>query len=216
MFTGIIQQLGKIENITPKQGDVRLTINTADWDMTDVSLGDSICVNGVCLTAVELSEQSFVADVSGETLKKTILGDAVVGTRVNLEKALRLSDRLGGHIVSGHVDGIGLVTERYQEARSWRFVIRAPKDLVRYIAAKGSITINGISLTVNDVNDDQFDVNIVPHTLQCTTMNDLQVGTAVNLEIDLLARYLEKLLSSAEVKDSGVSKDLLQKSGFWK
>lgn len=216
MFTGIIEQVGKIENITPKQGDMRLTIHTADWDMSDVTLGDSICVNGVCLTAVELFEQSFVADVSGETLQKTILGDAVVGTRVNLEKALRLADRLGGHIVSGHVDGIGHVTERYQDARSWRFVIRAPKDLVRYIAPKGSITINGISLTVNDVNDDQFDVNIVPHTLQCTTMNDLQVGTTVNLEIDLLARYLEKLLTSGEVKEYGVSKDLLQKSGFWK
>ena len=162
MFTGIIEQVGKIENITPKQGDVRLTIHTADWDISDVVLGDSICVNGVCLTAVELHKQAFVADVSGETLQKTILGDAVSGTRVNLEKALRLSDRLGGHIVSGHVDGIGEVTERYQDARSWRFMIRAPKELVRYIAPKGSITINGISLTVNNVNDDQFDVNIVP------------------------------------------------------
>jgi len=216
MFTGIIQEVGKIENITPKQGDVRLTIHTADWDLSDVELGDSICVNGVCLTAVELHAKAFVADVSSETLQMTILGDAVVGTRVNLEKALRLSDRLGGHIVSGHVDGVGHVTERYQEARSWRYVIRAPKELVRYIAPKGSITINGISLTVNNVTDDQFDVNIVPHTLQCTTMNDLQVGTAVNLEIDLLARYLEKLLTSSDNSDYGVSKDLLQKSGFWK
>ena len=216
MFTGIIQQIGKIENITPKQGDMRLTIDTADWDLSDVALGDSICVSGVCLTAVELHDHAFVADVSSETLQKTVLGDAVVGTRVNLEMALRLADRLGGHIVSGHVDGIGEVTERYQEARSWRFVVRAPADLVRYIAPKGSITINGISLTVNNVNNDQFDVNIVPHTLQCTTMNDLKVGSSVNLEIDLLARYLEKLLTSVEVNDSGVSKDLLQKSGFWK
>lgn len=216
MFTGIIAQVGKIDNITPKQGDMRLTINTGDWDISEVALGDSICVNGVCLTAVELHENAFVADVSNESMQKTILGEAVVGTRVNLEMALRLSDRLGGHIVSGHVDGIGHVTERYQESRSWRFVVRAPKELVRYIAPKGSITINGISLTVNDVNEDQFDVNIVPHTFDCTTMSDLNVGSAVNLEIDLLARYLEKLLSSDEVKDYGVSKDLLQKSGFWK
>ena len=161
-----------------------------------------------------MTEQSFRADVSNETLAKSTLGDAKVGTIVNLEKALRLGDRLGGHLVSGHVDGVGQVTSRTQDSRSWRFELEAPSGLIKYIAAKGSITINGISLTVNSVVNDRFDVNIVPHTLQCTTMHALQAGDPVNLEIDVLARYLEQLMKHSEDKPSGVSKDLLYKAGF--
>jgi len=216
MFTGIIEAVGNIEAITDKNGDKLFKIKATGWDFSDVQLGDSIAVNGVCLTVIELVESGFTADVSGETLAVTILKDAKVGSRVNLEKALRLSDRLGGHLVSGHVDGIGEVIERYQEARSWRFQIRPPKSLLKYIAAKGSITINGISLTVNKVENGQFDVNIVPHTLQCTTMNDLVSGSRINLEIDLLARYLEQLVNSSEDESSGVSKDLLARAGFLK
>ena len=214
MFTGIIEAVGHIKTLTPKSGDMRLGIDTGTLDMGDVQLGDSIAVNGVCLTVVEFNDQGFSADVSNETLSKSILGNANTGTPVNLEKALRLGDRLGGHIVSGHVDGIGKVSDLTIDARSWRFVVTPPKALMKYIAPKGSITINGISLTVNNVMADRFDVNIVPHTLQCTTMESLQVGDPVNLEIDVLARYLEQLTKHSEQDDSGVSKDLLQKSGF--
>ena len=214
MFTGIIEAVGTIESITPRSGDVELVIGTADLDMADVALGDSIAVNGVCLTAVHKTESSFRADVSNETLDKSTLSQAKVGTTVNLEKALRLGDRLGGHLVSGHVDGIGEVTSRSQDSRSWRFEIAPPKALLKYIAPKGSITINGISLTVNTVVNDRFDVNIVPHTLQCTTMQSLQAGDPVNLEIDVLARYLEQLMKHSDHETSGISKDLLYKSGF--
>lgn len=214
MFTGIITAVGEIKQLTPRDGDLLLTINTCDWDLTDVALGDSIAVSGVCLTVIKKLDKGFQADVSAETLTKTILGQARVGSAVNLEKALRLTDRLGGHLVSGHVDGIGEVVERVQDARSWRFVIRPPESLLRYIAAKGSITINGISLTVNHVTDSGFDVNIVPHTLQCTTMKSLDVGEQVNLEIDVLARYLEQLNKYPDKKTEEVSKDLLHKSGF--
>lgn len=214
MFTGIIEAVGTIESITPRGGDVELVIGTAELDMSDVELGDSIAVNGVCLTAVHKTETSFRADVSNETLDKSTLSHAKVGTTVNLEKALQLGDRLGGHLVSGHVDGIGEVTSRTQDSRSWRFEISPPKALIKYIAAKGSITINGISLTVNTVTNDRFDVNIVPHTLQCTTMQSLQAGDPVNLEIDVLARYLEQLMKHSDDSPSGISKDLLYKSGF--
>ena len=214
MFTGIIEAVGQIKSLTPKNGDLLIEIDTKDWDLGDVVIGDSIAVNGVCLTAIKLSESGFTADVSGETLSKSILDQAKIGQSVNLEKALRLSDRLGGHIVSGHVDGIGTVASRTQDARSWRFVIVPPADLMKYIAPKGSITINGISLTVNNVEVDRFDVNIVPHTLQCTTMGAMQSGDRVNLEIDVLARYLEQLMKHTDSEESGVSKDLLQKAGF--
>ena len=214
MFTGIIEAVGTIESITPRSGDVELVISVAELDMSDVALGDSIAVNGVCLTAVHKTETSFRADVSNETLDKSTLSHAKVGTRVNLEKALQLGDRLGGHLVSGHVDGIGEVTGRTQDSRSWRFEISPPRALLKYIAPKGSITINGISLTVNTVENDRFDVNIVPHTLQCTTMQSLQAGDPVNLEIDVLARYLEQLMKHSDKEPSGVSKDLLYKSGF--
>lgn len=194
MFTGIIQSKGTIEALTPKGGDVELTVATGKLEMANVELGDSIAVNGVCLTAVQLTENSFVADVSKETLSLTSLGDLNIGSPVNLEKALTLETHLGGHLVSGHVDGLGEVLERRDDGRSEWFKVRTPVSLAKYVAAKGSITIDGTSLTVNRVNGCDFEINIVPHTLQETIIGNYQVGTKVNLEVDQIARYLERLL----------------------
>ncbi|RVU86230.1 riboflavin synthase [Leucothrix sargassi] len=194
MFTGIIQSKGTIEALTPKGGDVELTVKTGKLKMSNVALGDSIAVNGVCLTAVKLSDTGFVADVSKETLSLTSLGDLEVGSPVNLEKALTLETHLGGHIVSGHVDGLGEVLERRDDGRSEWFKVRTPAALAKYVAAKGSITIDGTSLTVNRVNGCDFEINIVPHTLQETIIGNYQPGTKVNLEVDLIARHLERLL----------------------
>jgi riboflavin synthase len=194
MFTGIIQSKGTIEALTPKGGDVELTVTTGKLEMANVELGDSIAVNGVCLTAVQLTDNSFVADVSKETLSLTSLGDLSVGSPVNLEKALTLETHLGGHLVSGHVDGLGEVLERRDDGRSEWFKVRTPASLAKYVAAKGSITIDGTSLTVNRVNGCDFEINIVPHTLQETIIGNYQVGTKVNLEVDQIARYLERLL----------------------
>jgi len=216
MFTGIILAVGKISAIERKAGDCRLTIATGKLPLHDVALGDSIAVNGVCLTAVELGANHFCADVSNETLSRTTLNSATVGTPVNLELALTPSTRLGGHIVSGHVDGIGAVTEKQPDARSFRFKFKAPDNLAKYIAEKGSICINGISLTVNEVDGTVFSVNIVPHTLKETTLGDAVVGTKVNLEVDLLARYLERLIKGDAAAKScgGITEELLQQSGF--
>jgi riboflavin synthase len=217
MFTGIILAVGKISAIEQKAGDCRLTVVTGKLPLHDVALGDSIAVNGVCLTAVELGTDYFCADVSNETLSRTILSAATVGTPVNLELALTPSTRLGGHIVSGHVDGIGAVTEKQADGRSFRFKFKAPDSLAKYIAEKGSICINGISLTVNEVDGAVFSVNIVPHTLKETTLGDAVVGTKVNLEVDLLARYIERLIKGEAAAKScgGVTEELLQKSGFF-
>jgi len=217
MFTGIILAVGKISAIERKAGDCRLTIATGKLPLHDVVLGDSIAVNGVCLTAVELGKDYFCADVSNETLSRTILNAATVGTPVNLELALTPTTRLGGHIVSGHVDGIGSVMDKRADGRSFRFKFKAPDNLAKYIAEKGSICINGISLTVNDVDGAVFSVNIVPHTLKETTLGDATVGTKVNLEVDLLARYLERLLKgdAAAISHGGITEELLQKSGFF-
>ncbi len=217
MFTGIIQAIGHIDSIAARGGDLRITVNTGDLDLTDVALGDSIATNGVCLTAVELSSQGFVADVSRESLALTTLHLLKVGSRVNLEKALTLNTRLGGHLVSGHVDGIGRVLERRGDARSIRFTIEAPTELAKYIAHKGSICIDGTSLTVNAVRGAVFELNIVPHTLQETIMADYQVGSRVNLEVDLIARYLERLMlgdRAAESEPGGVTEALLKSRGF--
>lgn len=194
MFTGIIQALGTLQAQQPIDGDLRLEINTGKLDMADVAVGDSIAVNGVCLTVVSCTAHSFKADISNETCSLTSLGRLQLGSSVNLEKALTLQSRLGGHWVSGHVDGLGEILSRTEDARSVRFDVRAPQELARYIASKGSITVDGVSLTVNTVTDADFCVNIVPHTLQATCFADYQVGEQVNLEVDVLARYVERLM----------------------
>lgn len=193
MFTGIISAVGKITQLEDRQGDKRLDIDTGNLGLDDIRLGDSIACNGVCLTAVEMTDKGFIADVSTETLSLTTIGTWEVGNPINLEKAMQASDRFGGHIVSGHVDGIGEVISLHEDARSWRFRMRAPAELARYIAHKGSITVDGISLTVNHVDGAEFELNIVPHTMINTIMDNYKQGTKVNLEVDLIARYLERL-----------------------
>jgi len=219
MFTGIIEATGKIASIKSSQGDSLLQINSSELDMADVTLGDSIAVNGVCLTVIDFADTTFTADVSAETISRSCFQHYKVGTAVNLEKAMQANGRLGGHMVSGHVDGIGEVIARTQDARSWRFHIKVPKEIVHYIAEKGSITVDGISLTVNSIVDQVFDVNIVPHTIASTNMGTFEVGTKVNLEVDLIARYLERLLnkdSSDTSNDSTLTKEMLIENGFAK
>jgi riboflavin synthase len=218
MFTGIIQAVGKIAAIGQKDGDARLRIDAGGLDMSNVNTGDSIAVSGVCLTAVEHSASGFTADVSGETLARTTLGQRRPGDAVNLEKALTLNTPLGGHLVSGHVDGVGTVVSREAEGRSVRFRFEAAAGLARYIAEKGSICVDGVSLTVNAVHGAQFDVNIVPHTLAQTTLDGLQPGSKVNLEVDLLARYLERLMLGDDAVKAGsaVTREFLAKHGFLK
>lgn len=220
MFTGIIQATGTLTRIEPRGGDNRLTITTSRLEMSDVALGDSIAVNGVCLTVVELHGQAFAADLSRETLSLTTLESLTAGSRLNLEKALTLSTPLGGHLVSGHVDGIGSILQRREDGRSIRFRIEAPAALARYIAHKGSITVDGISLTVNSVDGSRFELNIVPHTLSETIMDEYQIGRQVNLEVDLVARYLERLLlgerAAQPTEVSGVTEHLLAEHGFLK
>jgi riboflavin synthase len=193
MFSGIIADVGLIKTAHDRDGGLRLTVATESLGMDDVKLGDSIACNGVCLTVVQIDGNDFTVEVSRETLNCTV-GLERQGGHLNLEKALRLSDRLGGHLVSGHVDGVGEVVAFNDIGESWRLVVRAPKALAKYIAVKGSITINGVSLTVNHVAGDEFDVNLIPHTLEVTTLNELKVGAKVNLEIDLIARYVERML----------------------
>ena len=217
MFTGIIESIGTIRALSPKGGDVRVYVQTGKLDLGDVKLGDSIAVNGVCLTAVELPGDGFWADVSRETLACSAFIDLKIGSRVNLEKALTPTSRLGGHLVSGHVDGVGEVIGRADNARAVQFKIRAPRELAKYIALKGSITVDGTSLTVNAVNGAEFQLTIVPHTLVETIMADYQSGRRVNLEVDLLARYLERLLlgdKAAEPAASGISESFLAEHGY--
>ncbi|MGB5774628.1 MAG: riboflavin synthase [Sedimenticolaceae bacterium] len=217
MFTGIIAAVGEVAELQQRGGDVRLRISTGKLDLSDVALGDSIAVNGVCLTAVTLPGDGFAADVSRETLSLTSLAQLKSGSRLNLEKALTLGTRLGGHLVSGHVDGMGTVLERHDDARSVRFTVEAPHELARYIAHKGSISVDGVSLTVNAVDGARFALNIVPHTLQETIMDGYRAGTRVNLEVDLVARYLERLLRGEQAADPAapaVDLGLLARSGF--
>ena len=219
MFTGIIQAIGTVARLEQRGGDVRLRINTGKLALEGVNLGDSIAANGVCLTAIELPGDGFAADVSRETLSLTTLGGLRAGSPVNLEKALTLSTPLGGHLVSGHVDGLGRVLERQDDARSVRLRIEAPEDLARYIAPKGSICVDGTSLTVNDVVGRVFGLNIVPHTLQETIIDGYQADTAVNLEVDLIARYLERLLLGEKTgctNVTGISRSFLAEHGFLK
>jgi riboflavin synthase len=222
MFTGIVQALGKVDLHQASGGDLRLGIDCGDLDLTHTQVGDSIAVNGVCLTAVELGSveqgvRSFVADVSRETLQLTSLGQLVRGSPVNLEPALRLNDALGGHLVSGHVDGLANLLEMEADARSVRYRFEVEPELQHYIAVKGSVTLDGCSLTVNAVEANCFDVNIVPHTQQKTIFHSYQVGSRVNIEVDIIARYLERLLGgradSAALKDEQLVQTLI-KSGF--
>ena len=219
MFTGIIQSVGSIASMQSKGEDMRLGIATGKLDMTDVALGDSIAVNGVCLTVIEMDSGHFSADVSNETLSLTSLGQLSQGSPVNLEKALTLATRLGGHLVSGHVDGLGEVISRHDDARSVRFSVKAPDVLAKYISAKGSVCVDGTSLTVNKVDGATFELNIVPHTLHETIMGNYQPGTKVNLEVDVIARYLERLLLGDKADDSGVAAggvtmELLAENGY--
>lgn len=202
MFTGIVEALGSVAQLEQRGGDVRLTIDTGGLDIADVALGDSIAVNGVCLTVVALPGNGFVADVSQETLDFTTAGQWRAGTPVNLERALMAQSRLGGHIVSGHVDGVGEVVSRHPDARSERFRLRAPAALARYIAHKGSITVDGVSLTVNRVEGAEFELNIIPHTQAVTVIGGYGPGTRVNLEVDVIARYLERLLLGDRAADA--------------
>jgi riboflavin synthase len=217
MFTGIIQAIGKVERSEARGGDIRLTIACGDLDLAHTGLGESIAVNGVCLTAVAFNEQSFSADVSVETMSKTSLGQLAVASPVNLETALTLNTALGGHLVSGHVDGLGTLVEMQTDARSIRYSFEIDPELQHYIAAKGSVTIDGTSLTVNNIEANRFDVNIVPHTQQKTVFQYYQTGSRVNIEVDIIARYLERLLQgrtdASRVKDQQMLETLI-KSGF--
>ena len=195
MFTGIIQALGKIQSKVTYDKGATLVFSSNDLDFSTVVIGDSIAVNGVCLTAIEINDDGFKADLSQETLDCSIFGGLEQGSSVNLEKALRLNQGIDGHLVSGHVDGIATVLDRFNEGDSTRFKISAPSNLVKYIARKGSVCINGVSLTVNNIDADIFDINIVPHTLVATTLGELAVGSKVNLEVDIIARHLEQLLN---------------------
>lgn len=215
MFTGLIEDLGTVRSLQTGGGSGRIAIATA-LPMNEIALGDSIAVNGVCLTVVEFGGGQFSADVSAESLSRTVLGELRAGQRVNLERALRLSDRLGGHLVSGHVDGLGVVTERYQDRNAVRFTIEVAPALQRYLVEKGSVAIDGISLTVNSVVGQQFSVAVIPHSLAKTTLQERRVGSRVNIETDLLGKYVERLLRpSAERGDEGpLSLDMLAKHGF--
>jgi riboflavin synthase len=218
MFTGIIQAVGSLAALEQRGGDVRISIHAGKLPMAEVAPGDSIAVSGVCLTVVGKTAQGFEADVSRETLRLTTLGTLSRHDPVNLEKALTLATRLGGHLVSGHVDGLGEVVARSDDGRSARFTIRAPDALARYIAVKGSICVDGVSLTANAVDGATFELNIVPHTLAETTLAGFRQGRLVNLEVDLVARYLERLLPGEQAARPGaagqITRELLEACGF--
>lgn len=219
MFTGIIQALGTISAMDRRGEDIRLTVQSAALGMNDVALGDSIATNGVCLTVTQKGDDFYCADVSAETIKYTGFTHYRVGSTVNLEKAMRPTDRFGGHIVSGHVDGVGEVSRVVNHTDYVEIWINAPTSLARYIAHKGSITVDGVSLTVNDVNGSEFMLWIIPHTLKETVIGTYQPGTQVNLEVDVVARYLERLMlgdKAAEPKASGIDMNFLAENGFLK
>lgn len=219
MFTGIIEAKGTIKSINNKGNDIRLVVSTNSLDMSDVKLGDSIATNGVCLTVVDMSAEYYVADVSKETIKLTGFAHYKAGSVVNLEKAMRADTRFGGHIVSGHVDGVGEVISVTNHTRYVEVWVKAPNDLAKYIAHKGSITVDGVSLTVNEVSGAKFMLWLIPHTLQETTIGGYKSGTAVNLEVDLVARYLERLMlgdSATQEKSTDMSLAFLAKHGYLK
>ncbi|MGX9417102.1 riboflavin synthase [Vibrio sp. RC27] len=216
MFTGIVEAVGSLAALTAKGEDISIRVNAGVLDMSDVKLGDSIATNGVCLTVVAMTSTSYTADLSVETLNKTGFAHYKVGDDVNLEKAMLPTTRFGGHIVSGHVDGVGTIIERNSVGRAIEFWVEMPSSLSKYVAEKGSITVDGISLTVNDLRKNAFKLTIVPHTSSETTINDFQVGRKVNLEVDVMARYLERLIGAKQEAepDSVLTMDFLQKHGF--
>lgn len=219
MFTGIIESVGKVESLQSVGGDVRLCIQT-DLDMSDVHLGDSIATNGICLTVTDWGDHWYAADVSRESLNRTTLGQWKVGQRVNVEKAMLPTTRFGGHIVSGHVDAVGEITVVKADARSIYYEVTAPVEIARYLAEKGSVTVDGISLTINYLRGNVISLNLIPHTAERTNIGTWQVGAKVNLEVDVLARYIERLLlgnKAAETKQqSKISMDFLAENGFLK
>ncbi|MGB5444232.1 MAG: riboflavin synthase [Psychromonas sp.] len=218
MFTGIIAAVGKITAIQHNPKDITITVDAGTLDLSDVKLGDSIANNGVCLTVTKLTKNGFAADLSHETLKRSGFAQIKTGFAVNLEKAMQMNDRFGGHIVSGHVDGVGEVTSVTRLGNAVEYWIKAPDELAKYIAEKGSITVDGISLTTNEINGAAFKLTIIPHTIAQTTMVNYKVGTQVNLEVDLIARYLERLMLGDKASESNNSNnatmELLARSGF--
>ncbi len=217
MFTGIIQSVGAIEQLQPIGGDLRIRLHSGALDMHDVALGDSIACNGICLTVVEFGQQYFVADVSSETIRYSTIKHWQQGQQVNLEKALLITTRLGGHMVSGHVDGVAKITERRQDARALYFELTAPPELCKYIAHKGSITLDGISLTVNKIVGQTLSLTLVPHTAANTNIGSWQTGVMLNIEVDVIARYLEKLLlGNRDAKPASLTMDKLAGYGFIK
>ena len=219
MFTGIIESVGQVQSVQPVGGDVRLKIQTK-LDMSDVHLGDSIATNGICLTVIEFGEDWYAADVSRESLHRTTLGQWKAGQTVNVEKAMLPTTRFGGHIVSGHVDGLGEITLVREDARSLYFEVTAPVELAKYLAEKGSVTVDGISLTINHLRGNVISLNLIPHTAERTNIGSWKQGTQVNLEVDVLARYIERLMlgdKAAEQTDtSNISMDFLAQNGFLK
>lgn len=211
MFTGIVQAIGSIAAIDHRGGDVRLAVHSSGLPFATYALGESIAINGVCLTATALSADGFDADVSTETLAVTSLGKLVVGSRVNLEPSLSVGDRLGGHLVSGHVDCLGTVTRLSKDARSIRLRVEIPPQFARYVARKGSVCLDGVSLTINAVSANSIDLNIIPHTAETTIIADYSTGTAVNIEVDLVARYVERLLARDQ---DGLSMEFLKANGY--
>lgn len=220
MFTGIIEAVGQIQSLQPKGDDIRLTVKVNHLDMSDVALGDSIATNGVCLTVVDFSHEHYSVDVSPETIKRSGFADYKAGDDVNLEKAMQANARLGGHIVSGHVDGVGEIIMIKPIDRWLEVWIKAPDNLAKYLAEKGSITVDGVSLTVNDVDGATFMLTLIPHTMQETIFRNYKIGSKVNLEVDIIARYLERLMLGDNAAKSGkkqdISMEFLAKHGYMK
>ncbi len=214
MFTGIVEAVGKVVSLEARGGDRRILVDGGELAVADAQIGESIAINGVCLTVVALDGQVFAADVSLETLACTTLGALATGARVNLERALLPTTRLGGHLVSGHVDGVGEVRRIAEAARSWEIVIEAPAALARYIAAKGSVCVDGVSLTVNAVDGAAFSVNIIPHTWEQTIIGEWRAGSRVNIEVDVIARYLERLLAGQTETPRGIDPAFLKEHGY--
>ena len=214
MFTGIIEAVGKIEALSQEKGEWRLKVSTGDLDLSDVKIGDSIAVSGCCLTVVEKHANAFSADVSNETMRCTALGTLGIGSLVNLEKAMLATDRFGGHIVSGHVDGVGQLLKIENEGQSIKMTFKMPLNLIKYVAAKGSICVDGTSLTVNEVKEDYFTVNVIPHTQDETISGSYKVGNNVNLEVDIIARYLERMSRDMNNKVQEITESYLEEKGF--